>query len=307
MVTDAVASLNSKPKPSWLFVRLAALRAFSLPVSVLPVVAAVAAAVPFSKWNWPVLIASSLGAGLLHLTGNLLNDYFDFRSGVDHREEGDENRPGRQLVKGQLRPKDILAEAMLCLMLAGVLTAYLIWQCGPDLLWFGLAAGVSLYIYTGPPLALKYHALGEALIFLTFGPILLLGAAYAQTHQLELSALLVSLPVGLATTAILVGNNVRDRDEDRSAGIKTLSRVIGHNGLRALYVTLVILSVIGLAAMAAVGAAPRFLLASPLLLVLLAGPLKAVIKDERLSDIDAQTARFETILLAMIIVVFAMR
>ena len=93
----------------WLGKRLRALRAFSLPVSVLPVLVATAAVRPPAQWDWPILFASMLGVALLHCAGNLLNDYFDFRSGVDRKVEGDEGRPGRLLVRGQLRPKDILA------------------------------------------------------------------------------------------------------------------------------------------------------------------------------------------------------
>ena len=290
----------------WWVLRWKALRAFSLPVSVLPVVAATAAAVPVSKWNWPVLIAAALGAGLLHCAGNMLNDYFDFRSGVDRKVDDHESRPGRLLVKGQMQPREVLAEVGTCLAIAAALTAYLVWACGWQVLLFGAAAGVSLYVYTGPPFAMKYHAMGEGLIFLTFGPLLMLGAAFTQTGQLELAALLASIPVGLATTAILVGNNVRDRDEDSQAGITTLSKVIGHGRLRVLYVALVTLSVLSLAGLAAFGPWPKALLAAPLLLVLLAKPIACVVRNQRLADIDAQTARFETVLLAAMILACAL-
>ena len=86
---------------NWCLIRLQAVRAFSLPASVLPVGVAVAAATPMSKWNWPVLIVSALAVGLLHCAGNLLNDHFDFASGVDHKVQGDENRPGRVLVSAR--------------------------------------------------------------------------------------------------------------------------------------------------------------------------------------------------------------
>ncbi len=98
--------------------RLRALRAFSFPVSVLPVVVATAIVRPLSEWDWPILIASMLGVVLLHGAGNLFNDYFDFKSGVDHKQDGDELRPGRFLVRGELAPKDIFVEALVCLLLA---------------------------------------------------------------------------------------------------------------------------------------------------------------------------------------------
>jgi 1,4-dihydroxy-2-naphthoate polyprenyltransferase len=204
-----------------------------------------------------------------------------------------------------MRSGEVLAEAGACLAIAAVLTAYLVWACGWQVLGFGAAAAVSLYVYTGPPFAMKYHAMGEGLIFLTFGPLLMLGAAFTQTGRLEMAALLASIPVGLATTAILVGNNIRDRDEDAGAGITTLSGLIGHGGLRVLYLALVVLSVVSLSALAIRGQVPKVLAAAPVLLALLAKPIACVVRNQRLADIDAQTAKFETVLLAAMIAALA--
>ena len=210
-----------------------------------------------------------------------------------------------------MTPREVLAQALACIAAVGGLAVFIVWQCWPwglNLLWFAGAGLVSLYIYTAPPLALKYHALGEPLIFLVFGPTLMLGAAYAQTGRLEMQALLASLPVGLATTAILVGGNVRDVDEDRRAGITTLSSLIGQGGLRAVYLVLPILAVTSAAVLAGAGlfASPRgVLIASPILLVLLVKPLRAVIADRRMADIDARTAQFETVLLLAMLLLMA--
>jgi len=282
---------------------LRALRAFSLPVSLLPVVLAAAAVLPPQQWRWGVLASSLLAAAGLHLTGNLLNDYFDYRSGVDRRAE-DPSRPGRLLVRHELLPWHVLAEALVCLGLGLGAAAYVIWRSGPALLGFaamGLAIG---YSYTGPPLALKYRRLGEPTIFVVFGPLLMTAAAWAQTRQFEPAALLLSAPVGLATTSILAANNFRDRLEDAQAGIRTLGQVADGRLARGLYVGLVLAGVLWLAGMGALGAGPRGLMAAPLTLVLLRKPLEAMIRGRRVADIDAQTSRFETILLLGLIVLY---
>ena len=282
--------------------RLGALRAFSFPVSVLPVLVATAIVRSPGNWDWGILIASMLGVVLLHAAGNLFNDYFDFRSGVDRKLTDDENRPGRFLVRGELAPKEILNEAIVCLLLALPVGVYLIFRCGPEILWFAGAAGFGLYCYTGRPLNLKYRALGEPLIFLVFGPVLMLGAGYAQTGSLQLNVLLLSIPVGLATTAILTANNIRDHEEDQVAGIRTLAQVIGARALRWFYILLVVGCVLSLAALAIVNIGPDILLFAPLLLVLLLKPLACVWQNKRLADIDARTARFESILLVFLLV-----
>lgn len=287
--------------------RLKALRAFSFPASVLPVFVAVAAVRPPGQWQWDVLLCSALGVALLHAAGNLLNDYFDFRSGVDRKIEGDEGRPGRLLVHGELAVRDVLAEVAFCLLLVLPIGAYLLWRCGFGLLWFATIAGVGLYFYTGPPLKLKYRALGEPLIFLVFGPALMLGAAYAQTGAFETTALLLSIPVGLATTAILTANNLRDHDEDRTGGIVTLAQVLGVRALSWLYVLLVIGSVLGLLALGIAKVGPIWLIFAPALLLFLVKPLSCVWRRQRLADIDARTARFETILLIFLLLSFFIR
>lgn len=290
----------------WLSMRARALRAFSFPVSVLPVLVATAAVSPVGQWRWDVLICSLLGAVFLHAAGNLLNDYFDFRSGVDRKVDGDEGRPGRLLVRGELVPKDVLVEAVVCLLLALSVAVYLVWRCGPGLLWFGAAALFAVYAYTGAPLHLKYRALGEPLVFVIFGPLLMTGAAYAQTGRVEPAALLFSVPVGFATTAILVGNNIRDYQEDRDAGTTTLAHAIGIRAVTVLYVLLVVLCVCGVAVLGMVLRGPYLLMAAPVLLVIMRGPLSAVAHGERLPDIDAQTARFESLVLLFLLVVLTL-
>lgn len=288
-------------------VLLKALRAFSLPVSVLPVFLAVAVALPPDRWRWGVLLASAAGAGLLHLAGNLLNDYFDYRKGVDRRLDDDDGRPGRQLVRGELAPREILAEAIACVVLAAAPVGYVLSQAGPELLWYAAGAMAAAYAYTGPPLHLKYRALGEVLVFITFGPMLMLGAAHAQTGRLVLDVALVSIPVGMLTTAILAGNNFRDADEDASAGIRTLAQLGGVAFARWAYVGLICAAVGALVILGLTRVAPWPVALSPLLLVLLIGPLRAAIKGRRLADIDVRTARFETAVLVGVSAAFVIR
>jgi 1,4-dihydroxy-2-naphthoate octaprenyltransferase len=288
-------------------VLLKALRAFSLPVSILPVFLAVAVALPPDRWQWGVLLASAAGAGLLHLAGNLLNDYFDYRKGVDRRLHDDDGRPGRQLVRGQLAPREILAEAIGCLALAVGPVGYVLSQAGGELLWYAVGAMAAAYAYTGPPLHLKYRALGEVLVFITFGPMLMLGAAQAQTGRLVLDVALVSIPVGMLTTAILAGNNFRDADEDASAGIRTLAQLGGVAFARWAYVGLICAAVGALVVLGLTRVAPWPVALSPLLLVLVIGPLRAAIKGRRLADIDVRTAQFETAVLAGLSAAFVIR
>ncbi|MHC4198453.1 MAG: UbiA family prenyltransferase [Planctomycetota bacterium] len=283
-----------------LLLRWKALRAFSFPLSVLPVVIAAAAVKPFGEWDLAVLGVSVLGVMLLHGTGNLLNDFFDFRSGVDRRVEGDEKRPGRFLVRGELRPRDVLVEALVCLVLAGGAAGYLVWVRGPEVLWYGLPAVVALYVYTGPPFKLKYRALGEVVVFAAFGPILMAGAAYVQAGEVPLAVILLSIPVGMVTTSVLLGNNLRDAEEDSGAGAKTLVHVVGGGSVKVLYIFFVIVPPIITAGFAAFGLVPMGTAAALVSLVPAAFLVVQSVRKQRIPDIDARTARFCVVFMVMV-------
>lgn len=286
----------------WVKSRLRALRAFSFPVSVLPVVIGAAAVRPVGQWQWDVLVVSLLGVVALHAAGNLLNDYFDFAKGVDTRRENDQGRPGRLLVRGELSRGEVLREAFFCGVLAAAVGVYLTLRCGAGIILFGMGAVMGLYVYTGPPFCLKYRALGEVVVFVVFGPLLVTGAAFAQTGSVELAALLFSVPVGFVTTAVLVGNNLRDQEEDRQARITTLTHVIGPHAGRLLYGVLVVSALAIVTVFGFVGWGGWALCFVPVLLVLVVRSLHSVLRGTRRPDIDVRTAKFETAFLVFLTV-----
>ena len=300
-MSDEIPSRTRRPLAEALWVRAKALRAFSFPLSILPVLVSAAAIEPITEWRVGILAVSVVVVVLLHAAGNLFNDYFDFRYGVDRRADDAGERPGRLLVHNELSPHDILCQALLCLGSATPAMAWLVWQCGPELLWFGAAGTFGLYAYTGPPFRLKHRALGEPLIFLVFGPSLMVGAAWAQTGSWEWRAFFLSLPVGLVTTAVLVGNNVRDREEDRAAGIHTIAHLVGSRTAGCIYAALIAGALAGVAAFG-LWAGPRVLIAAPALGVFHLRPVIRLWRGERVPDIDAQTARFATLLLLFLLV-----
>jgi 1,4-dihydroxy-2-naphthoate octaprenyltransferase len=124
--------------------------------------------------------------------------------------------------------------------------------------------------YTGGP-GFKYKALGDVLIVLTFGPVLILFAYAVQTGAVSLRPLLLSLPPTVHTEAVLHGNNLRDMKEDARAGVRTLALLIGRARSEALYALLVLAPYAMVLAQAWLAAATRgaALLTLPLALKLL--------------------------------------
>jgi 1,4-dihydroxy-2-naphthoate octaprenyltransferase len=209
-------------------------------------------------WDWPLFLLTLVGGLFFHIGANLTNTYFDFQRGADTVEHADD----RTLVDRMLRPRDVFLLTAFFFLAGSAIGGYLAYRSGWELLALG-AGGLALGLfYTASPLGYKYRALGDAGIFISFGPLLVLGTYFVQTEKLELLPLLFSLPLGLLIVAIVHANNYRDAEADRRAGARTLAQALGDRGSRYAYYLLVL---IPYAFVIALGAAvtPWVLLALP--------------------------------------------
>jgi 1,4-dihydroxy-2-naphthoate octaprenyltransferase len=212
-------------------------RPFSLTASVIPVTLGGILALKESKFNFVYLILSLIAIIFLQASVNLLNDHDDFLNHVDTK---DSYGSSGVIVEGLLTLKEVYKRGITLLILGCLIGLFLSYKRGVVILILGIIGAVLGYFYTGKPLKLKYRGLGAPMVFIIFGPLMTLGAYYLQMQQFSLQALLVSIPVGLLTTAILHANDIRDMKHDKSAGIKTLSICIGNKNAQIIYWSLII-------------------------------------------------------------------
>ena len=213
-------------------------RYWSFPVSSMPVV--VTFAYLFSEDRLPggfmpylVLLLSLACVILLHSAGNVLSDWADYRSGVDNETAF----AVPNLVFHKFEPKEYLFFSII-LFVAGIAVGVAaVLLSGPGLLLIGGIGVLLTLLYSW----LKYHALGDLDIFLIFGVLTVLGAAYALTGTYVPEALVLSLPIGIVTVSVLHANNTVDTDSDREAGIKTFAMLIGLKASAFLYCAYMIL------------------------------------------------------------------
>ena len=223
--------MESKARRSGLGIWLQALRAYSFPASVVPVlVGAVLALDLGDRVSWgllPVVLACSV---LFHAGTNVINDYFDFVRGVD--KDDTYNGSSGVLTKGLLRLPEVFVYGVI-LFGAGVsLGLVLLYYRGLPMLLLGVVGLLGGYLYTGGPKGYKYLALGDVLVFLLMGPLMVVGTYYALTGGMTVTVFLASLPVGSLVAAIMAVNNHRDAAADQEAEVKTLSNVIGFRASR---------------------------------------------------------------------------
>lgn len=186
----------------------------------------------------PLWAALTLIAALLLQAGtNLINDYFDHRSGVDSSAS---LSPSGVIQQGLLTPRAVLIGGALCFVLAALQGVALALRGGPIIWLLGIIGVLIGLLYTAGPAPLAYVGLGEIAVFLAMGIGMTLGAYVVQTQQFAWMPLIAGMPIGLLVAAILHANNLRDIPTDRAQGKRTLAARMGRRFARREYALLVL-------------------------------------------------------------------
>ncbi len=217
---------------------LRAIRPFAFTASVMPVViGAMLALGSDGEVLWYLLPLIAVATVLFHTGTNLVSDVADYRRGVD--------RPGAHggsgvLLEGLLTGKQLFLAGLVAFAIGSGIGLVIVYVRGLEILWFGLAGLVGGFFYGGgKKFGYKYVALGDPMVFMLMGPLIVVGTTFTLTGRFELVSLLVSLPVGCLVTAILHANNTRDIADDRQAGARTVANTIGLKAAKIEYVGLV--------------------------------------------------------------------
>jgi 1,4-dihydroxy-2-naphthoate octaprenyltransferase len=231
-VTGAIIHERSK-----LSIFAQAIRAFSLVASVIPVLVGSALALYYpGKVYWyllPIIIICSM---LFQSATNILNDYYDYKKGVDKEYTYGSSRV---LVDKILTPKQLLTMGIIVMLTGFILGLSLVYVRGLPMLIIGVVGALGGYLYSGYPMGYKYFALGDIMVFALMGPFMVIGAFFALTGSYMSELWIMSIPVGCLVLSILQANNHRDIINDKAAKIKTVSIILGHKASKVEYLVLV--------------------------------------------------------------------
>ena len=288
-----------KPQRSKASIWIQATRPFAFTASVTSVLVAAAAVFliqPKPHVNWFLFPVVFLGAVLFHTSANLIGEYFDYMKSVDR---SDTYGSSRVLVDGLLTPKEILFAGYSALALGFLLGLILVYMRGTDILYIGILGAIACIFYTANPIRFKYIALGDFLIFVMFGPLLVLGAYKGLTGDFNWNIIWLSIPIVLPVVAILHANNTRDIISDTRADIRTLASVIGLKGAQFEYYFLIIGAYTGVFLLIAFGILKLYAL---VVLISLPGAIKnikemanaTVEKPADIALLDVKTAQHHT-------------
>jgi 1,4-dihydroxy-2-naphthoate octaprenyltransferase len=215
--------------------------------------------------------AALIGVASAHIGGNVLNNYYDHRSGADVIHPAPTSfYGGSTLIREKVFiPRKALLVGCVFLVVSVICGSYLYLVSKDPFFLLAMAAGGALTIeYTAPPLRLSYRRWGEAVIFLLFGTGLVVGGYYLVAGRVTAPAVLLSFPPAFLILSVILCNEVPDAPSDSRAGKMNLVSAAGPEKGHILYlasvvlaaVTLVLDVMLGVLPYTALGILPVFIL-----------------------------------------------
>ena len=227
-----------------------AARPQTLPAGASPVIVGAGLALHAGVFAAVPWLAALVGALLIQVGTNFANDYYDAVKGADT-----DDREGftRVTAGGLIPPRQVKLAMVATYGLAVLVGVFLVAVGGVPILVIGLSSIAAGILYTGGPYPYGYRGLGDLFVFVYFGVVAVTGTYYVQAvtvadvglfpvwlpdGTVTLAAVLASLPAAGLSTAILVVNNIRDRETDAAAGKRTLVVMLGYGWSRVEFLLL---------------------------------------------------------------------
>ena len=188
-------------------------------------------------YHGPVNIGYALLAGfglmLTHGSVNALNDYFDYKSGIDLNTRRTPFSGGSGLVvEGKLPLKQALGVGVITFLTALAIGIFFVVVKGWQLIPLLIIAGLCLVIYTPVILRTPWPEWSPGL---GLGILPILGFYFVQAGRYDWIVLIASVPSGILVHNLLLLNEFPDVEADRKGGRKTIPVVFGFEAAGKLF------------------------------------------------------------------------
>lgn len=234
---------------------IAGARPKTLPAAIVPVAVGTAAVASETFIAWRAA-AAMIVALALQVATNYANDYSDGIRGTDDDRVG----PLRLVGSGAASPGAVKRAIFASFGVAGIVGLILSLVVNPWLLVVGLFSIAAGWFYTGGSKPYGYLGLGEVFVFVFFGLVATIGSAYVQTEAVSGLATVLAIPVGVFATALLIINNLRDREGDAEVGKNTLAVRMGDRNTRTFFTATMLGAFVLIALTAGLSSRPGLLL-----------------------------------------------
>lgn len=162
--------------------------------------------------NWIIAIATFIGAMSIQILSNFVNDYYDYKSGLDKQ-----GRIGfkRALAEGSVSLNQMKIAIAIDLLVAAIVGLYLVIHGGIVILIIGVFSLLFAWLYTATKKSLSYLGIADIFCFIFFGPVATLGTTALQTGEFSIDSMFLGFVCGSLATCVLIVNNIRDRETDK--------------------------------------------------------------------------------------------
>ncbi len=188
--------------------------------------------------SWTIAWVTIVCALGLQILSNLINDYYDFVRGTDKK-----GRAGfkRALAEGEVSEKQMRRACLVTLAICIISGLYLVANGGWVILAIGVTALLFAWLYTATSHSLSYLGIADIFVFLYYGVIASSGTYFLQTGGFSWEVFFAGAVCGLISMCVLLINNLRDMDDDRLAGKRTLPVRFGKKAGEGLMLVVVLL------------------------------------------------------------------
>lgn len=200
-------------------------RDYTMPQSIIPYIFAVVLASKQCSVNYFLSLLGLMGVVLVHMSINMLDDYFDWQKGAVEKykqllDAGMQARTHKcfYLEQNLATPNQLLAVALSMDAVACLLGLFIAFKIGLSVVIIALLAGLMGFFYSAPPFNLSYRGLGEVAIGIIFGPLLMAGAYITAGATLDKPILFASVMLGLIIANIAHTHAIMDFKSDVQVG-----------------------------------------------------------------------------------------
>jgi len=198
----------------------------------------------YGGFNSKVTILAIVTALFIQIFSNFANDYGDSQKGTDNQHRVG---PKRTVQSGEISSNQMKTGMVVLIMLSLATGIWLVAEGtkGLDLttfllfLVFGIVALIAAYRYTAGSNPYGYAGLGDVAVFLFFGILPVAGTYFLNTHQINPEIFLPAVSIGLFSTGVLNLNNMRDIENDRNSGKKTVVVRMGSDKSKQYHTSLI--------------------------------------------------------------------
>jgi len=220
-------------------------RVKTLPAAIAPVIVGTSLADQINFINALLALIVSLS---LQIAVNYANDYSDGVRGTDSNRIG----PTRLVASELATASSVKSASFISFFIAIIAGTVLALNTSVWLIAVGFISILAAWGYTGGKKPYGYLGFGELAVFIFFGIVATVGSYYVQVEQISSSALLLSIPMGSLSCAILVINNLRDLNQDKLVSKRTMAVKLGDANTRIFYLLLLVLAQVSAAAAASI-------------------------------------------------------